>query len=425
MDYKEAFLNKGYSEKSSGIFASWMNKLQKHYSSKKIEDITLAEIKTFVDLLQTRRNLSASSRIQAKKAYEFWYNIILNKNYNFNEIVVQREYKRIVPEFFTQEEILDLIASSQSLKARIIISIAYGCGLDVGDLRSLKKNDIDFNNGVVRISYQKPKKIRYAKLPDTIIDDLKLYLEEYKPKKWLFEGQVKKGQLSMRGAHWAFQKALEASSINKDLDFKALKYSYIKHLEHIGLPLLSILEEVNLSSSTTYYALSIAGVEEKEINSSPLDFLHFPKGKTELETHHLKRQINKIENRDEKEYLLEAVKCLENGAYRAGIIFMWNYAIRNIHHRLLKHSLSSLNIAVKKHFSDARQIKTEDDFAYIKESTVLKAALDLGEFDKNQKKILEDCLNIRNLCSHPGKYNPTPIKAMSFIEDIINILDNK
>jgi hypothetical protein len=242
----------------------------------------------------------------------------------------------------------------------------------------------------------------------------------------LFENdRHKEKQLSMRGVHWAFQKAVDNSTITKDLDLKALKYSYIKHLENNGYPLISILNELELGSADTYYTLSLAGVKEKNISISPLDFLQIPRANQDFETNALKRQIQNIENDDEKEFLMEAVRCLENGAFRAGIVYIWNYAIRTIHHRLLKHSLNSLNAAIKNHYPNAKNINTEDDFAYIKESIVLKAAQDLGEFDKNQKQILEKWLDERNFCGHPGKYKPTPTKAMSCIEDIINILTKK
>lgn len=227
----------------------------------------------------------------------------------------------------------------------------------------------------------------------------------------------------MQGIHWAFKKALENSNLDKYLDFQSLKYSYIKHLELLGqTPLKSILDELSLTSSSTYYALSIAGIEEKQINLSPLDLLRLPRNESEFNTNYLLKQIDKVENDDEREYISEAINCLDAGSYRAGIIFMWNYTIRVIHNRLLQHSLHPLNQAIQKHFGNARQIQTVDDFSYIKESTVLKVALDLGEFDKNEKKVLEECLNVRNLCSHPGKYSPTPVKALSTIEDMINII---
>lgn len=391
-----------------------------------LNDLSFQEIKDFSKVLETRKKLSPSSRIQAKKAYQFWFNDHLKLNFNFNDLVVKRKYNRSVPEFFIEDEILELIASSHSLKARLIISIVYGCGLDVGDIRKLKKTDLDIQNKTLKVSNGKKKTVRYSVVPDSIIEDLELYLDETKPKKWLFENDREKGkQLSMRGVHWAFQKAVDNSAITKDLDLKALKYSYIKHLENNGYPLISIMNELELSSADTYYSLSIAGVNEKDISISPLDFLQIPRANQDFETNALKRQINRIENEDEKEYLFEAIKCLESGSYRAGIIFIWNYAIRTIHHRLLKHSLSTVNTEVKRHYPKAKTIKTEDDFAFVKESIVLEVAQTLGEFDKNQKQILGKWLDERNFCSHPGKYKPTSTKAMSCIEDILNILTKK
>lgn len=420
-NFKQVFEDKGFSTKSAGIYSSWLGKLSKYYPNVNLNDLNIDEIKRYVDILKTRKNLSGSSRIQAKRAYAVWFNDVLNKNYDFDTVVVERKYQRESPDFYTEKEILELIASSQSLKARMINSIAYSCGLDVGLIRNIKKSDVDIDNKNIRINYK--DKVRFAVIADSLVEDLKNYLNENKPRKWLFEGNKSRKQISMQGIHWAFKKALENSSLDKYLDFQSLKYSYIKHLELLGqIPLKSILDELNLTSSSTYYALSIAGVDDKSINLSPLDLLRLPRNESEFNTNYLLKQIDKVNNDDEREYISEAINCLNAGSYRAGIIFMWNYTIRVIHNRLLQHSLHSLNQAIQKHFGNARQIQTIDDFSYIKESTVLKAALDLGEFDKNQKKVLEECLNVRNLCSHPGKYAPTPVKALSTIEDMINII---
>jgi hypothetical protein len=85
-------------------------------------------------------------------------------------------------------------------------------------------------------------------------------------------------------------------------------------------------------------------------------------------------------------------------------------------------SLHTLNAAVQKFDRKARTVNKVDDFAYLKDSTVLLVAKEVGEFDKNQKDILEECLNLRNKCGHPGKYAPRPFKVASFIEDLVTIL---
>jgi hypothetical protein len=53
---------------------------------------------------------------------------------------------------------------------------------------------------------------------------------------------------------------------------------------------------------------------------------------------------------------------------------------------------------------------------------MLLAAKELGILDKPQKDTLEEALNLRNRCGHPGKYRPGIKKASSFIEDTISIV---
>jgi hypothetical protein len=52
----------------------------------------------------------------------------------------------------------------------------------------------------------------------------------------------------------------------------------------------------------------------------------------------------------------------------------------------------------------------------------LLAAKDLGQLDKNQKDTLEEALDLRNRCGHPGKYKPGVKKVSSYIEDIVSIV---
>jgi hypothetical protein len=132
--------------------------------------------------------------------------------------------------------------------------------------------------------------------------------------------------------------------------------------------------------------------------------------------------VTNIADPQVKEYVDEAIKCLQVDALRACIVFLWAGAIRTVQSRLLTHVKSQLNSAVQKHDPKARTISTIDHFAYIKDKTTLLAAQELGEFDKNEKDTLEESLNLRNRCGHPGKYRPGVKKTSSFIEDIISVV---
>ena len=132
--------------------------------------------------------------------------------------------------------------------------------------------------------------------------------------------------------------------------------------------------------------------------------------------------LSKIKNKEIRDYINESLKCLTINALRACIVFLWTGAIRTIQEKLLTKSKIDLNAAIKKHDPKARDVNRIDHFAYIKDKTTLLAAVELGILDKNEKGILEEALNLRNKCGHPGKYKPGPKKVSSYIEDVVNIV---
>lgn len=148
--------------------------------------------------------------------------------------------------------------------------------------------------------------------------------------------------------------------------------------------------------------------------------------KTEPEIEHdvgtLSKLVASITNTYERDYFQEALKCLQVGALRATVVFVWSGTIRRIQQECLKKRVSAVNSAVQRHDSRARTITNIDDFSYIKDSTALLASQDLGIYDKSQRQILEQALVLRNKCGHPGKYSPGPKRVSSFIEDIIGIV---
>ena len=138
----------------------------------------------------------------------------------------------------------------------------------------------------------------------------------------------------------------------------------------------------------------------------------------------LESVIESISDKDVSEYIEEAVVCLRAGALRATVVFVWQGAVREIQTRALSYGADKVNAAVGRHDPKARKIKKLDDFAYVKESTLLIASQDLGIFDKNQKGTLEEALNLRNKSGHPGRYKPGANRVRGYIEDIVNIVFN-
>ena len=129
-----------------------------------------------------------------------------------------------------------------------------------------------------------------------------------------------------------------------------------------------------------------------------------------------------VSNSDVRGYVEEAIKCLQVGALRAAVVFLWTGAIRSLRESALAAGSSSLNAALMKHDPKSRRVSKIDDFAYIKDETLLMAAQELGILDKGERSTLREALNLRNRCGHPTKYSPGVKKVSSFVEDVVGII---
>lgn len=129
----------------------------------------------------------------------------------------------------------------------------------------------------------------------------------------------------------------------------------------------------------------------------------------------------KIKDPVVKDFISEAIKCLQISALRAGIVFLWSGVIRTIQQACLDKGHQKLNAALLKHDQKSRQVSTIEDFANVKDKITLLAARELGIFDKGEWQTLQESLDLRNRCGHPTKYKPGVKKASSFIEDVVGI----
>jgi hypothetical protein len=131
---------------------------------------------------------------------------------------------------------------------------------------------------------------------------------------------------------------------------------------------------------------------------------------------------SKIQDPEVRGYVEEAIKCLQVDALRASVVFVWSGAMRVLQQEMLTQVPATVTAALQKHDPKARKVSTVDHFAYIKDRTVLLGALELGVLDKSEKDTLQEALDLRNRCGHPGKYKPGAKKVSSFIEDVVSIL---
>ena len=99
------------------------------------------------------------------------------------------------------------------------------------------------------------------------------YIQKYKPKDWLFEGQQGGEPYSPRSLQTVFRRAREKAGINKKATFHTLRHSYATHLLETGTDVRLIQELLGHSDIKT--TLLYTHVSKRTLMSvrSPLDSL--------------------------------------------------------------------------------------------------------------------------------------------------------
>lgn len=185
-----------------------------------------------------------------------------------------------LPVVLSKHEMVALLNKPKLLKHRVLIALLYGCGLRCFEARNVKLNDLDFDRAMLHVRQGKGKKDRYVPLGKFLVETLRIYIETYNPKTWLFNGQslsssgrVFDKKFSQRGVQWAVNAAAKTAGITKDINVHTLRHTFATHLLEAGLDILSIKELLGHSRiETTLVYLHIAQFDKKS-TFSPIDHL--------------------------------------------------------------------------------------------------------------------------------------------------------
>lgn len=130
--------------------------------------------------LQSRVGLSASTRNLHRDTLSFFYQHVLKLPDRARHLPQAKEAQKL-PDILTPQEILLLLDAAPNPKHRLMLAIAYGCGLRVSELAHLKTEDVDWTRKIVRVVEGKGKKDRIVALPQTLTTELDSYLRTYRP----------------------------------------------------------------------------------------------------------------------------------------------------------------------------------------------------------------------------------------------------
>jgi site-specific recombinase XerD len=225
--------------------------------------------------------VSICTRNQTMTGVKFLFRVTLRRHDLVAEIFHLREPDR-VPLVLSQKEIKRILAMTPSLKARVMLSLAYGCGLRAGEVVRLKVGDIDSAQKIIRIVQSKGRKDRNVMLPSDILGLLRAWWTDRPtgqdkdmpaPERMLFPGYRGK-HLSTRQLSRLFLETAREAGITKPVTLHTLRHSFATHLleRGVGIRVIQALLGHSKLTTTARYARVATGMIAAV--DSPLDDLN-------------------------------------------------------------------------------------------------------------------------------------------------------
>lgn len=237
----------------------------------KVDSLSEEKLRSYFLFCLEKEEISEQHLNSRMNAIKFYFEKVLKRKQMFFEIPRPKRPSTL-PRHINQTDIKKLFNAMDNSKHKLILQLVYGMGLRVSEVVNLQIADIDSKNMQVLIAAGKGKKDRYVQLPKSVLQDLRKYYKEYKPAKYLFEGQYG-GQYSVRSVQLVFKAAMKRAKIRKKIGVHGLRHSYATHLLEAGtdITLIQKLLGHNDIKTTQIYAK----VSDKQLRKveSPLDKL--------------------------------------------------------------------------------------------------------------------------------------------------------
>jgi integrase/recombinase XerD len=214
-------------------FAAWLKRSP--------DTATADEVRRFqLHLVESGASIGNRNRIVT--GVRFLFRVTLRRHDLAAEIWHLKEPQKLPP-VLSREEVKRVLAMATSLKARAMLTLAYGCGLRASEVVRLRACDIDSDQMIIRIVQSKGRKDRNVMLPAEILDLLRQWWKKRPTQRdagvapehrWLFPGRIDRHPTTARQFGRLFKEAAKAAGLRKAVSLHSLRHSFATHLLEDG-----------------------------------------------------------------------------------------------------------------------------------------------------------------------------------------------
>jgi site-specific recombinase XerD len=181
-EQKLKYLN--YSDRTAECYLSYINQFLDRIE---IPPTRLGS-QDFQSYLDNYKFTSVSQQNQVINAIRFLYKFGLNKKYDKVSFKRPKSENKL-PRAVDGEFIKSQLSKIENIKHRAILTLTFSVGLRVSEIVNIKIEDIDSKRMLIHIKNAKGRKDRIVPLSPNVLNLLREYFIQYKPKEYLFNGQ--------------------------------------------------------------------------------------------------------------------------------------------------------------------------------------------------------------------------------------------
>jgi len=255
-------------------FAAWLKRAP--------DTATADEVRSF-QLHLIESGVSICNRNRIMTGVRFLFRVTLRRHDLAAEIWHIKEPQKLPP-VLSPDEVKRVLTMATSLKARAMLTLAYGCGLRAGEVVRLRTGDIDSEQMIIRIVQSKGRKDRHVMLPPEVLDLLRQWWKARPTahdagvapeQRWLFPGRHR--PLTTRQFARLFKEAAKAAGLRKTISLHTLRHSFATHLLERGTDIRviqALLGHDKLETTARYSRVATGMIAKIE---SPLTGLSAPR----------------------------------------------------------------------------------------------------------------------------------------------------
>jgi len=255
--FRQDLVLAGLADSTQETYIGAVARLGEHFN-KSPARITEEDLRDYFENMRVVRKVSRSTMTVALCAAKYFTEKTLRRAWTSLEFIrPPRETK--LPAILSPEEVHRILAAVFLQRYRVCLVVLYSCGLRLNEGLQLRVPDIDSARGLIHVRHGKGGKDRFVPLPQQTLLQLRGFWKTHRNPVFLFPAPERRvgapsaatQPMHRSGLQRAFQLALSASGIHKDVSVHSLRHAWATHMLEAGVNLRVIQECLGHASPTT------------------------------------------------------------------------------------------------------------------------------------------------------------------------------